>query len=231
MKLLPILIQRFRVSQHSAHGTSLAVIGASAIFSLLVYGMHSSVAWGMALRVAIASVITVRLGTALARRMSSSSLARAFAIFLVAVALRLLWRPPAAEAIALHGPAASIAIELGLGGAIGLVAGVMGVGGGVIAVPAFTMLLGMSQRMAQGTSLAVILATAPVGTFENSRHNLVAWRLVPLLAIGAAAGGPVASWFAHLVPQVLLARIFASFMLFSAWMLWRRAPAPRPAPG
>ena len=44
----------------------------------------------------------------------------------------------------------------------------MGVGGGILAVPAFTMLLGMSQQSAQGTSLAVILVTAPAGAIEHA---------------------------------------------------------------
>jgi len=49
----------------------------------------------------------------------------------------------------------------------------MGVGGGILAVPAFTLLLGMTQRVAQGTSLAVILVTAPVGTIEGPSGALM----------------------------------------------------------
>ena len=226
--LVPILSGRFRLSQHVAHGTSLAVIGATALTSLAIYGAHASVAWATAIWVALASVFTVRIGTSLARRLSSAALTRAFSVFLVVVGVRLLWKPPDATAFMVHGPAVTVALELGIGALIGLVAGLMGVGGGILAVPAFVMLLGMSQRVAQGTSLAVILATAPVGTLENSRHGQIAWRLVPLLAIGAAAGGPLASWFAHLVPQTLLARVFAVFLMVSAGLSWRK-PARGPA--
>ena len=86
-----------------------------------------------------------------------------------------------------------------------------------------------AKRVAQGTSLAVILVTAPVGTIDNARLGQVAWPLVPLLAIGAAIGGPLASWLAHLLPQVLLARLFAVFLAvsaFNAFMRSRRAARP-----
>ena len=132
-----------------------------------------------------------------------------------------MWKPaPLAVPGGDHG---RLAIELGIGALVGLLAGFMGVGGGILAVPAFTLVLGMPQRIAQGTSLAVILMTAPVGTFENARHGQVAWKLVPPLAIGAAIGGPIASWLAHRVPQETLGRLFALFLTASAIHAWLRS--------
>jgi uncharacterized membrane protein YfcA len=226
--LIPLLIGYFRLTQHAANGTSLAVIGATAASSLVIYGQHATVAWWTAVWVALASTLTVRFGSAYARRLSSAQLSRVFAVFLVLVAGRLLWKP-AGQAPSIP-PAATIPVEIGIGVVVGLIAGMMGVGGGVLAVPAFTLLLGMSQRLAQGTSLAVILVTAPVGTIDNSRHGNVAWKLVPMLALGAAIGGPVASVLAHRVPQEALARTFAIFMLAQAIFIWRRAGrATKPA--
>jgi uncharacterized membrane protein YfcA len=216
--LIPMLTGRFRLGQHTAHGTSLAVIGATAVSSVVIYGARSSVEWSTAVWVALASALTVPLGVRAARKLSSVALMRTFAIFLVLVAARLLWKPSGATPIADHREP----VELAIGAGVGLLAGFMGVGGGILAVPAFTLLLGMTQRVAQGTSLAVILVTAPVGTIDNARHGQVAWPLVPMLAIGAALGGPIASWLAHLVPQVALARIFAAFLLVSAWRTWIR---------
>lgn len=223
--LIPLLTTRFRLGQHTAHGTSLAVIGATALSSLVIYGSRASVDWMTALWVALASILTVSLGSRLARRLPSPVLTRLFSLFLVIVAVRLLWKPAADAGAPRAGSA--IPIDLGVGAAVGFLAGLMGVGGGIIAVPAFTLLLGMSQRVAQGTSLAVILATAPVGTIDNSRHGQVAWSLVPMLAVGAAIGGPLASWTAHLVPQVALARVFAIFLVVSAIHSWRQAGTDR----
>jgi hypothetical protein len=111
----------------------------------------------------------------------------------------------------------------------------MGVGGGIIAVPALTLLFGMPQQTAQGTSLAIILVTAPFGALEHDRHGNVARPLLPGLAIGALVGAPLASLVAQRLPQAALARGFALFLIANGLrMLWagRRAkPAPSPAAG
>ncbi len=220
--LVPILGGAFRLTQHQAHGTSLAVIGFTALAALTVYAVHGNVVWATAALVGIASVVTARYGARLANRLSRRRLARSFAVFLALVAARLFWKAPAAAAPLASGPV-TWAFDLGLGAAIGVLAGFMGVGGGILAVPAFVLLAGMPQPLAQGTSLAVILVAAPAGAAEHHRHGNVIWRLVPLLAIGAAAAAPAASWLAQRLPHLLLARGFALFLLANAVLGWVRA--------
>ncbi|HET7226173.1 MAG TPA: sulfite exporter TauE/SafE family protein [Candidatus Eisenbacteria bacterium] len=224
--LVPLLTGPFGLGQHQAHGTSIAVVGATALTAIVVYALHGNVAWMTAAFVALASVFAARWGARLARRTRPRDLARAFAVFLGLVAVRLLWRAPAAHGVPLSGAAAA-AIDLAVGAVLGLTAGYMGVGGGIIAVPAFTLLLGMPQQAAQGTSLAVILVTAPAGTLEHHRLGHVAWRFVPLLAIGAALGSPLGSLLAHRLSAVILSRVFACFLLANAVHLWIRASRPR----
>lgn len=221
--LVPMLTGGFGLTQHQAHGTSLAAIGATALASLFVYASHGNVAWTTAVPVAIASVFTARYGARWAARVSKRALARAFAVLIALVAVRLLWHTPAGTGVALAHGWRALALDLGLGAAIGLLAGFMGVGGGLIAVPAFTLLLGMNQQAAQGTSLAVILVTAPAGAIEHARHGNLVGRLVPALAIGAALGGPMASWFAQGLPHQVLTRAFAVFLLANAVYGWIRA--------
>jgi uncharacterized membrane protein YfcA len=221
--LVPLLTAVLHLSQHQAHGTSLAAIGATAIAALFVYGTHGNVAWGTAALVGVASMLTARYGARLATRTSTRNLRRAFAVLLVLVALRLLWKAPAATGSPFHALPLTLGFELLLGVAVGVLAGFMGVGGGILAVPAFALVLGMSQQAAQGTSLAVILLTAPAGAFEHHRHGNVALRLVPWLALGAAAGGPASSWLAQRLPQAVLARGFAVFLLANVVHLWMRA--------
>ena len=223
--LVPLLTGVLCLSQHQAHGTSLAAIGATALASLLVYGAHGHVAWGTAALVGGASVLTARYGARLAARTPTRALRRAFALLLVLVALRLLWKAPAAAGSPFHGVALTVGFDLLLGATVGVLAGFMGVGGGIIAVPAFALVLGMSQQAAQGTSLAVILVAAPAGAFEHHRHGNVALRLVPWLALGAAAGGPAASWLAQWLPQAVLARAFAVFLLANVVHLWMKSGA------
>jgi len=221
--LVPLLTGVFHLTQHQAHGTSLAAIGATAIASVLVYAAHGNVAWVTALTVGVASMLTARYGARLAARTSRRNLTRAFAVLLLLVAARLLWKAPAAAGAPFHGLAMTVLFDLLLGAAVGLLAGFMGVGGGILAVPAFALVLGMSQQAAQGTSLAVIIVTAPAGAIEHNRHGNVALRIVPWLAVGAAVGGPAASWVAQWLPQAALARAFAVFLLANVVHLWIRS--------
>ena len=226
--LVPMLTGLLGLSQHQAHGTSLAAIGATALAGIIVYAMHGHVAWLPAALMSVASVFTARWGAQVAARTSREKLTAAFAVFISVVALRILWRTPAGSAEhALHG-AAGVAASLGLGGAVGLLAGFMGVGGGILSVPGLTLLFGMSQQMAQGTSLALILVTAPVGAFEHDRLGNVVRPLLPGLALGAFIGAPLASWVAQGLPQATLARGFAVFLLANvARMLWVEVRRPR----
>jgi hypothetical protein len=227
--LIPVLIGGFRLSQHQAHGTSLAVIGGTALVSIVVYGLHGNVAWGTALVVGLATVVTTRIGARLAARTSPRNLTRAFALFLMIVGARQLWKAPeGGGAEVLHGAWMHVAFDIALGLAVGLLSGYMGVGGGILVVPALTLILGWSQQLAQGTSLAVILASAPTGAIEHSRHGNVVGRLVPSLAVGAAIGGPLASWLAQGIDHELLTRAFAVFMLANAASAWIRSGRKTP---
>jgi hypothetical protein len=107
----------------------------------------------------------------------------------------------------------------------------MGVGGGVLVVPALTLWLGFAQQAAQGTSLAIILVTAPAGAYEHWRRGNVRMTLVPGLAIGAAVGAAIAAEVAQGLPRILLTRMFAVFLVATAIMSWLRASRRAPAAG
>jgi len=224
--MIPILTGRFRLTQHQAHGTSLAVIGVTALVSLTVYALNHNVAWIAALTIGAATVLTAPLGARLAAKTSPQRLTRAFAAFIALVGLRLLWKTPEISGSMPSG-VQGIASALALGLGVGLLSGYMGVGGGILVVPALTVFAGLPQQLAQGTSLAVIIFAAPAGALEHSRRGNVVWSLVPMLAIGAAIGGPLASWLAQGVPHALLVKIFAVFMLVNAVNMWIKAGKAR----
>lgn len=225
--LVPTLTGPFKLTQHQAHGTSIAIVGATALVSLAVYAAHGNVAWLPAVVVGIASAVSARWGARWATRTAPDRLAQAFAVFLLLVAVRLLWRTESAGGPVLAIHAAGVALEAAIGLAVGLLAGYMGVGGGIIAVPAFTLMLGMSQQIAQGTSLAVILVTAPAGALEHHRHGNVVTALIPPFALGAAIGGPLASLLAQHLPQAVLVRTFAVFVIVNAVHIGWRAERSR----
>jgi uncharacterized membrane protein YfcA len=79
-----------------------------------------------------------------------------------------------------------------VGTVAGLVGALCGVGGGIIMVPAFVMALGMGQKTAVATSLAVVVVSGFSGTLNNAvNSDLIQWKVVAVAAVGAA----VASWY------------------------------------
>jgi uncharacterized membrane protein YfcA len=93
---------------------------------------------------------------------------------------------------------------------VGLFSGVVGIGGGILFVPALLWLTGMDQHRAQGTSLGALLA--PVGLFafmEYYRKGNADLRIAALLGAGFLVGGYFGAVGAQHIPEVWLRRIFA----------------------
>ncbi len=100
-----------------------------------------------------------------------------------------------------------------LGLVTGIIAATLGVGGGIIFVPSLVMFFSFAQHTAQGTSLAVILPTAIVGTFVHSRRGRVNWRVAGLIAVGGIVGGLVGSFAALSIDPDVLRRLFAVLLV------------------
>jgi uncharacterized membrane protein YfcA len=124
-----------------------------------------------------------------------------------------------------------IAELLLLGAVVGFMAGLLGVGGGMMMVPFMTLLLmqrgvdaGLAVKMAIGTSGASIMFTALSSMLAHQRHGAVRWPLVFALAPGIAVGGIVAG--AGVLASVRgqwLALAFATFNAVMAWRMWHNA--------
>jgi uncharacterized protein len=105
-----------------------------------------------------------------------------------------------------------ITLLIGLvGGAVG---GLLGIGGGVLFVPAMVLLLGEEQHVAQGVSLVVIVPTAISATFTNVRRGFVdrdvAIWVTPVAIVAAFAG----AYLAGLISGPMLSRIFGVLVIY-----------------
>ena len=99
----------------------------------------------------------------------------------------------------------------------GFMGGLVGIGGGVIIVPALVMLLGMSQHSAQGTSLMMILFPVGIlGVLNYYKQGHVDFKYAGLLAIGFFVGSYLGSKFSLSLPQLTVKRIFAVVMMLLA---------------
>jgi uncharacterized membrane protein YfcA len=113
-----------------------------------------------------------------------------------------------------------------IGFVAGAVGGLMGVGGGILFVPALTLLLGQNQIHAEATSLLAIIPVALVGAWRQSRYGNV--RLADGLVIGALSplGVLAGAVISNSVSQRALEIGFAVLILFVAAQLVRRALRP-----
>lgn len=109
-----------------------------------------------------------------------------------------------------------------LGFAAGTVAGLLGVGGGILFVPALTLVLGQSQVDAEATSLLAIIPVAIVGAWRQSGYGNVNLRDGLAIGVLAAGGAVLGAVIANNVPERGLEIGFACLVLFvAAQLAWR----------
>lgn len=226
--MVPCLVLILGMEQRRAHGTSLSamvLISASALGGFL---LDSSVAWLPGLLIFAGSSVGVTIGTSLLNHVPIRSLRIGFALLLLVTAARFLSVAPDTDG---H---SRITLALALGYVVcglvtGLLSGTMGVGGGVIMIPAMILLFGFADATAKGTSLLVILPTSIIGTLRN-RHS---GNLDPKVALVVGASG-VASAFvgalgaSELSPR-LSANLFAALLIISAVQMLRHSGDAPPA--
>jgi uncharacterized membrane protein YfcA len=112
-----------------------------------------------------------------------------------------------------------LAVVLGL--AAGVLAGMFGVGGGILFVPTL-IALGLTQHEAIGTSLLAIIPTVLVGTWGQSRYGNVRWRSAAIIGVAAAASAQGGVALAEALPASTLRRLFAGLLvLVAAQVAWR----------
>ena len=107
----------------------------------------------------------------------------------------------------------SIVLPILIGVVVGIVSGLVGIGGGVLLVPILVYGYHMSQRKAQGTSLAVLLP--PIGFlafWEYYKNGAADLRMGLLIALGIFLGGYFGGGLAQHLSDAALRRIFAVFL-------------------
>ncbi len=124
-----------------------------------------------------------------------------------------------------------VVLVLALGIAAGALAGVFGVGGGIIFVPTLTLVLGLSQLGAEATSLLAIIPVAVLGSWRQTRNGTVRWgdaTVIGLVSVVGAVGGAL---LAEVAPERALRTGFAVLLLVTAARLVSTARRRPPAPG
>jgi uncharacterized membrane protein YfcA len=115
----------------------------------------------------------------------------------------------------------TLALALLLGFAAGIVAGMFGVGGGLLFVPTL-IALGLGQVEAEATSLAAIIPTAVAGTWRQQQYGNIRWRAAIVIGVVSIVGVQGGALAALALPEDVLRRLFGALILVvAAQLAWR----------
>ena len=219
--MVPALVMVMHMDQRLSHGTSLAAVVPIAVSSTLSYSLSGEVDWPVVACLACGAIGGAVVGTHLLGVLPQKVLGYAFSFLLLATAARLVFDHADAGGRSPLG-VGGIALLVLTGLAAGVIAGLLGVGGGIIMVPVMVVGFDMSAASAKGTSLAVIIPTAVMGTWRNMKRGNVD----VAVAVASGLAGVVSAFLGGLISvamsESLSNTLFAVLLVVvAARMLWQ----------
>lgn len=224
---VPILVYALGVGAKEAIATSLLVVGITSAAAVLQHARAGAVKWRTGLLFGAAGMAGAYAAGRVAHFIPAQVLLVLFAVMMLVTAAAMLrgrrGKAPTAGTTA-TAPRRAIKV-IGEGAVIGAVTGLVGAGGGFLVVPALVLLGGLPMRAAIGTSLLVIAMKSFAGFTGYLGHVEIDWALALIVSASAVAGSVAGSHLAGRVPQEMLRRGFAWFVIaMGAAMLVQRAP-------
>lgn len=224
--MVPLLMAWLRFDQRRASATSLLAIIPPAALSASLYGARGQIDLLAAAIIAIGAIAGTPLGALLLRRISLVWLKWLFIAGLLATALRLVIVVPERGGALDYGVVTVLGLVV-LGVLMGVLAGLLGVGGGIVAVPVLIAVFGVGDLLAKGTSLLAMIPGAVAGTLTNLRGGLVRWQEALTMGGAAAAMSLVGVWLAFLIPPQVSGWLFALLLLGVSVQMALRPVRPR----
>ncbi|MDP3852041.1 MAG: sulfite exporter TauE/SafE family protein [Luteolibacter sp.] len=216
---LPVLVYLAGIPPREAVGLSLLIVGTAACIGAWQRARAGEVHFRAAGMFVLAGTLGAVLGSKLTPLLSPTALMITFACLMVVVGLRMLLPrrslpQPAAECLPLH--------CLLAGGAVGVLTGFLGVGGGFLLMPALAKFARLPLRVATGTSLAVIACNSAAGFAGHLGNAPTPWLLALVFSGIAAAGVLIGGTVASRLPEKAQRRTFAALVLLTAaFVLWK----------
>ena len=212
--IVPGLIYVGGMDARRAHGTSLAAVLPISIASLIAYSRGGNVDWAVAAWLAAGAMTGAWIGTALLAVISKRKLAIVFSILLVVAGVRLFFDVSGGGRASLD--AVSVVGLLGIGLVTGAIAGLLGLGGGIVLVPYMTIVEGIESVIAKGTAVAVTVPTASVGTWRNRVNDNVDATAALLVGIPGVALAFAGAWVATRISDTASNVSFAVLIMIVA---------------
>jgi uncharacterized membrane protein YfcA len=222
--MVPLLTTFARLNQRVAAATSLAAIVPTSIVGSITYLTAGEVDIVAAAIVSVGAIAGAIAGSRLLKRIPLTWLRWMFIAFILIVAVRLFFITPGrGDPIDLSPLVAVQYVILGL--TMGVLSALFGIGGGIIAVPAFISVFAISDLVAKGTSLAVMIPTSVVGTVSNWRAGTVDVRAGLVLGVAATVASIPGAALALILPARLSSVLFGVLLIAVAVQLTRKALA------
>ena len=199
------------LSQRNAAATSTLAIVPTAISGVVSYATGGHVDWLAAVLLFCGMFVGGQIGSWLLSRLPELVLRWIFVAFLVFVVINQVSFVPSRDHQIAMSVTTSICLAL-LGVIIGTLAGLLGIGGGALAVPSLSMLFGASDLVARGTSLLAMFPNSITTSAANLKRKLAHVKTALIIGVTAAVTAPLGTWIAGEVSPRVGAIMFACYL-------------------
>lgn len=199
------------LSQRNAAATSMLAIVPTAISGVVSYAAGGHVDWLAAALLFCGMFIGGQIGSWLLSRLPELVLRWIFVAFLVFVVINQVSFVPSRDHQIVMSVTTGICLAL-LGVIIGTLAGLLGIGGGALAVPSLSMLFGASDLIARGTSLLAMFPNSITTSAANLKRKLAHVKTALIIGVTAAVTAPLGTWIAGEVSPRVGAIMFACYL-------------------
>ncbi len=231
--VVPYLTVVFGLPAIEAIGTSSLSIVLTSLSGTLQNWRMGKIDWQRTFSLGATSLVSVPVGAAIAAYLPDPWLRACFGLLLLANVLLSVWKQRVTRRLAAAGNSSTAAATTGrplhplvargiTGGIAGLMAGLFGVGGGVVMVPLQMILLGESIKTAIQTSLSVIVLTGTLAALSHASAGNVLWAEGLILGSGGVLGAQISTRFLPKLPDRVVRLSFNTMLVsFAGLMFWR----------
>lgn len=217
--IVPGLMALAGMERRLAHGTSLASTLPIAAASTVTFAWSGEVDWAVAAALAAGAALGAVVGTQLLQIIDRRVLVVIFVVTILATAVRMVLADETAGRGDLT--VGGVMALVGIGVLTGVLAGLLGIGGGVVMVPAMVVLFSMDPVTAKGTSVAVIVPTAIVGTIRNHAFRNADLRIAAAVGGAGVASAVVGSIVSTRLSETVATTMFALLLVVVAGLQLR----------
>jgi uncharacterized protein len=216
---IPVLGLAYGMDQQLAQGTALVMIVPNVVIGFWRYRQRVGVDLRIAATLAICAVAATYIAARFATGLDARTLRVAFAFFIVILSIYYAYRALSSDKKKTSRPPLAWGWTSLVGVVGGLLSGMFGVGGAVVAPPALTSFFGLVQAEAQGLALALIAPGTAIALATYAHAGQVDWRMGLPLAAGGAIGIYAGVAAAHKSPEKTLRLLFCGLLVVTAVFL------------